>query len=263
LSNARFLTLAVLIASLGHRVSGQTVLRHVDDGRVVDQVIILADNPSYEAVKQFALQFLEPYNDRRAIVRLIVASNREDASRSIGRDATNSPGGYERAVEALKARKYPTGPVGQAFAMRGSAILSYRSGDELRTEILFGREDPSRIEIGGLGFQILHLRLAEVPHSGGKKSDYNFQVFAKALNSLSAAAVGELTRRFQRLTTATTIFVDVRPDVWFFENSEFPEVLPWVRVEKPPTKLEYMVSHELDCMINVQKLTCNGSNFEP
>jgi hypothetical protein len=214
-------------------------------------------------VKQFALQFLEPYNDRRAIVRLIVASNREDASRSIGRDASMSPGGYERAVEALRSRKAAVGPVAQVFAMGGSAKLTYRSGDDIRTEILFGRNDPSKIKIDGLAFELLHLRLAEVPHSGGKKPDYNFEVFAEALDSLSAAAVAELTRRFERLTTATTIFVDVRPDIWFFDDDGFPEVLPWVRVEKPPTKLEYMVQHRLACMINVKKLTCNGSNFEP
>jgi len=147
--------------------------------------------------------------------------------------------------------------------MKGSAILTYRSGNDLRTEILFGREDPSRIEIGGLGFQILHLRLTEVPHAGGGKSDYNFEVFAKALDSLSAGAVGELTRQFQRLTAATKIFVDVRPDLWFFDNEGFPEVLPWVRSEPLPTKLEYMEKHELYCGIIAKKLTCGGSNFEP
>jgi hypothetical protein len=240
--------------------SEATLIRDVDDGQVVDQAIVIgAAASSYEAVKATAVEFLKRYRGERAILRLIIASTAEEAARAIGRGRVHGLG-YESTVDEVQMKGFPAGPIAQVFGLSDAAVLTFRNGDKIRSEILAGRSDPSVIQIGETVFEILHLRLTKAPSS---PPDYSLIVYAKSSPGLSSAGVSNLTRKLERLTNGSTVFVSVRQDVWFMDDFEYPDVLPWAPVQAMPSKLEYARSSQLRCVVNRKRLSCSGSNFEP
>lgn len=240
----------------------QNVLRSTDDGHVVEQVVVNAsDLKSFSNAKRAALGFLRQYENERSVLWLTIAPDEEAARRTVGRSRVHGLG-YDRTMEDIRSSGFPRGPIARMFGMSGAAVLTYRNGDQLRSEIVAGRQAPSVINRGSTRFEVLHLRLDRVPGSPPESPSYNLQVFARAFPTPSASATADLARTFQGLTNAT-VFLSVRTDAWFFDNFEYPDVVPWVEIRTLPSSLDYLRQGQVSCLAGRDRLTCNGGNFEP
>ena len=241
------------------------VLSEVDDGKSVNALLVVGNaGSSYNAMRQTALDFLRKYSNKRTIVDLVLAPDAESVLGAANREGLNGLG-YAKSVRDLKSKGAAIGPVGRLFWRFPSASFMYRSGEDLRRDLVVGTVDPSITVVDGRSCEILHTRLTSVslPHEE-KKVIYSFNLFVRSSPVLSLREAAELVRSAENWTNnSTTTFVTIRPDVRFFDDFRYPELLPWLKIDALPTQAEYEHADEIRCFGREGKITCNGQAIKP
>ena len=260
---ALVLLLAMLhCVHLGAQNTPSRILSEVDDGTAVNLLVTVGGAASsYTAMRQVALQYLQKYRETRKLVDVVIAPDAESALRAVGRDRVHGLG-YATAVEDLKSTGLSIGPVGRLFALSGSAKFVYRDRDDIRSDLPVGTLDPSIITIDGFRCEILHTRLTQARGSSTENSVYSLNVFVKASPMFAPKATAEIVRRAETWTKSSTIFITIRPDVWFFDDFRYPEILPWVKTGTWPARDEYERVDETRCVGQLGKITCNGETIK-
>ncbi len=238
-----FVTLAVQ-PLMGQR----EIVREDDNGKVLDRFELIGkDAFSYAKVKALALEFSNEYRAKRRVFRLTVGDSPLTVSRAIGHGAFDADN-YRLAMLTIRDRGMPKGPIGRVFGIDGNVLLTYRNGDEIREELLSGQRDPTLFVSGTAQYRILHISFSKVGGTIGPRPEYDIEVFAMALAGLSDRASLVLVRRVSELTGCDTVVVSARPDIWFLDNGQYPDVYPFVKAPKVPSEAEFLSAPTNVCL---------------
>jgi hypothetical protein len=233
-------TLCIVAALAVQPLMGQRgVLREDDNGKVLDRFEWIGqDASSYAKVKAMALEFSTRYGSKRRMFRLTVGDTWQTVSRSIGHGVVDGDN-YRLAILSIRDRGMPKGPIGRVFGVDGNVLLTYRNGDEIREELLAGQVDPTLFDSGNARYRVLHISVTKVGGTIGPHPEYAIHVFAMALTGLSTRASEAFVRRISVLTSCETVSVSVRPDIWFLDDGQYPDVFPFAKAPVVPGETEF------------------------
>jgi hypothetical protein len=153
--------------------------------------------------------------------------------------------------------------VAHVLVISNAALFTYRNGRELRSELLYGGSDPSKITIDRTLLEILHVRLGKEALAGRTAAPFHVSLFVKASPSIKVTTVNELIERIASLAQVSEIFAEVRQDTWFLQDDSYPVAPAWIKLPPLPSEREYRLGPYLNCSLRLGEIRCGGDKFEP
>lgn len=262
---ATLLLLLSLSAASNSQSQGIRLVRDVDDGKAVDELVVVGEaGSSYSAMRKLALESLAKYRDTRTLVQLVIAPDEDAGLRAIVRGRVHGLG-YGSSIDHLKAAGFVVGPIGRLFWRSGAGAFTYSSGEDLRTELLAGAANPLVIMIGNQECEVLHVRLSQPSDSAQKTTVSSLSVFVRVKQPLESRLAAQLVERAKGWSNSTSTFVTIMRDAWNFDDFGYPELLPWVKATRLPTPSEYDqdLASQMLCIGRNGQISCNGKIVVP
>jgi len=240
----------------------QIVVFELSTTKVVDKaVLVRPDQFSRSTIETIGRHFIHGECAGRTLGKLTIAVDRMQLDRSLrhlGTDLT-----YEKVTADIRRAGPPSGPVARVLAVGRSALLSIRDGTSLVEYVISGKRDPTRTRLEGSDFRILHFAVARNRTAAKSDNSDAVTVFLYAAPPVSIKSCIEMTRRIRLLIEAASLTIHFRPDTWFLEYEQYPDVFPFEKQTRPPNPAVYRLSPQVSCTVNKDGMRCNGQNFVP
>jgi hypothetical protein len=252
--------------------SSQVVIRDIRGPGVVEQAIVLPPGRLNRSVAEsMAREFFGRYGGTNSILLLTMGENELEVRASLYHECGPIQSGGQPTSEKIAnflqdvtRAGQPKRPLARLMALGRNAVLAYRDGGGLSERLLAGTRDPTQMAIAGVVCRLLHISVSEAGKAIRDTDRYGVRFYFRASPRVSHANCVSLLKRLAALTRIRYIDVEMRPDAWFIESSDYPLVPVFTQDVRPPNAAEYLLAPHLSCGLdNRGRVRCSGSNFEP
>ena len=208
-------------------------------------VIVPPDRFTPSFIEELAHRFVRDTATQK-LARLTLAVDSDGLARTLFHPDIHAT--YESTIADIRTLRLPDVPVARVFVFNGSALLSYRDKQGYSERMIAGTVNPLLLREHQTQFEILHFTLTP-PGPALSPSAYSLAVYLKASPNVSISACEAVTKTLWNLTKSSVFLlrVEVRPDVYFLTNLDFPVIFPFRADLGLPGKAEFELAPHAVC----------------
>jgi hypothetical protein len=255
--------LLMLISCVFPAHTAPTVVFENASPKILDRAITIAkDEFTPTRLKDLARRFVEVEGRHFVLARLTIGIDAADVGRAFA--LVRAEATYESSLENIRTAGLPEAPLARVVAFNGAAILWTREGRTIVTEHLVGEADAIALREGAVTLELLHFNVLQNRAPVAPNDQYGLAVFLKAVPALSISACTAVAKRLRELTSVGWVSLYAREDIWFLDNDEYPDVLPFAKHIDVPTKGQFERAPHVTCIDNWRgAIKCSGWSFAP
>jgi len=253
---------AVLLFAAPEKMYADEVLFDRSSTVVRDRAIVVPnDRFTLSFIEQLGRSFVRDTVTEKVLARLTMAASRDGLAHALFQSHSHPT--YDSTIGDIRNEGLPEVPVARVLILNGSAMFSYRDRNGYTEHLIAGTGNPLTLREMQTDFEILHFTLTP-PGPALRPSDYSLAVYLRASPNVSISACEAVTKALWKQTKVFSLRVEVRPDVFFLTNLDFPAIYPFRADLTLPNKTEVELAPYAGCAINqTQELRCGGHNFQP
>jgi len=234
----RYLHLAALAVALSvPNVCAETLYDEVTDNGFLDRAVFITDDQfALDKLMTIAQRFKADMSRTRSFAQLLLARNSFDIAWVRGKGATDI--NFEWWLHEYKERVRTPFPVARLIVAGENCFLQVRDKSGNVERQLCGGTDPTVLWVGQR-FELVHV-LARYADERTRDQYGPISIFAYLVSATGSAPSSPdpaVWLRLAKLFGTSALFIKVRPDLWFIEESFFPFLYPFRIPSAPPLKI--------------------------
>jgi hypothetical protein len=153
--------------------------------------------------------------------------------------------GFQTWLNIYNIKSEPN-EIAEMVAIGQDAVLRVSDRNGTLTERILSGKNPLRIAVEGRDFQIVYVA-TDIPVGKYVRYREDIRFFIRTVSPLRVDTEEELFRMLQVVLPNVRVIMNVQNDGLFIDSPDYPFLNPFVRIERPPTREEYLRTKTLRC----------------